>query len=136
MQRIVGCFLEYDGKFVILRRRADKPNGNTWGLPAGKVETGETDAQAMLRELYEETGYQATPNELEHLGNFKLGTPHRAYMFTTYRIRITEQHRIAIEPRAHEAFLWVSPHECFAESDLIADFHDLLKLVGFIATQG
>lgn len=56
MLRVVGCFLEYEGKFVLLHRHAHKPNGGTWGLPAGKVEPGESDTAAVLRELWEETG--------------------------------------------------------------------------------
>ena len=62
--RVVGCFLEYDGKFVLLLRHVHKADGGTWGLPAGKVEPGESDETAMLRELYEETGYKALPKEL------------------------------------------------------------------------
>lgn len=132
MQRIVGCFLEHDGKFVILRRRADKPDGNTWGLPAGKVEPGETDTAAMLRELYEETGYQADPNELTHLGEFALGQPGKQYLFNTYLVRIDNPHDVSLEPNAHESFDWVTPEECYAKNDLIADFHELLRSTGLV----
>jgi ADP-ribose pyrophosphatase YjhB (NUDIX family) len=66
MLRVVGCFLEYDGKFVVLLRRPEKPDGDTWGLPAGKVEEGESDKSAVLRELHEETGYDANLKELQY----------------------------------------------------------------------
>ena len=45
--RVVGTFIEHDGKFLILRRRPD--DGDCWGLPAGGVNKGETDAQAAVR---------------------------------------------------------------------------------------
>ena len=38
--KVVGCFLEYDGRFVIVHRHAHKVDGDTWGLPGGKVELG------------------------------------------------------------------------------------------------
>jgi len=132
MQRIVGCFLEYNGKFVILRRRADKPDGNTWGLPAGKVEPGETDIQAMLRELYEETGYRADAQELEHLGDFPFNLPTQKLMFATYRIQSIKQPSISLEHSAHTAYTWVTPEACLQRKDLIAGMQDLLRLVDYI----
>ncbi len=135
MQRIVGCFLEYNGKFVILRRRADKPDGNTWGLPAGKVQPGETDREAILRELFEETGYQADSSKLEYLGGFTLGEPERQYLFVTYRVQIDTRHPVTLELAAHESYVWVTPEECFSKHDLIADFHDLLRRVGFVPAE-
>jgi len=36
-------------------------------LPAGKVQLGETDAHAMIREIKEETGYNAKEEELHFL---------------------------------------------------------------------
>jgi len=85
--RITGCFLEYDDKFPILLRHPHKSAGDTWGLPAGKAEPGESDQEAMLRELFEETGYQANVGQLEHLGEFDFGPVERPYTFVTYRIK-------------------------------------------------
>ena len=39
---VVGCYLEHGGKFLLLHRVSSKPSGGMWGLPAGKVEKGET----------------------------------------------------------------------------------------------
>ena len=46
-----------DGKKVLLLKRSEKGDGyNTWGLPGGKVEEGETDIDAAMREAKEECG--------------------------------------------------------------------------------
>jgi 8-oxo-dGTP diphosphatase len=129
---IVGCFLEFEGKFLILLRHSHKPNGNTWGLPAGKVEPGEKNADAMVRELYEETGYKTTVGELEHLGDFTFGDKDKAYTFATYRLKTSELPNVQQEEAAHAQFRWVTPEECFSYPDLISDFHDLLKITGYI----
>lgn len=129
--RIVGCFLEYDSKFVILLRHSHKPNGDTWGLPAGKVEQGEDDKTALLRELEEETGYIADGSELENLGDFNFGQDNE-YVFAAYRIKLTKPHELILEDAAHADSKWVTAAECHALQNLIPDFHELLKLVGFV----
>jgi mutator protein MutT len=47
------------GDEVLLVRRRNAPNARWWGFPGGKIEPGETLAEATLRELREETGVEA-----------------------------------------------------------------------------
>lgn len=52
---VVSCFVEYKGKFLLLLRQDHKSAPNMYGVPAGKVEEGETVHDTMVRELREET---------------------------------------------------------------------------------
>jgi ADP-ribose pyrophosphatase YjhB (NUDIX family) len=49
--------LAYDaaGRLLLIRRR-NEPGRGLWSVPGGRVEPGETDAQALVREMAEETG--------------------------------------------------------------------------------
>jgi 8-oxo-dGTP pyrophosphatase MutT (NUDIX family) len=127
--KIVGCFLEYDLKFLILLRHSHKPNGGTWGLPAGKAEAGEDDKTALIRELSEETGYKADESELLHLGDFTFGDE-KPYTLATYKIVLTEPYNVVLEDSAHADFRWVTTNECYELPNLIPDFHELLKRIG------
>lgn len=131
--RVVGIFLEYNDKFVLLHRHEHKPDGNTWGLPSGKVEENETDLDAALRELFEETGYKGTREELEHLGDFKFtSTSGVPFVYVTYRLKLTNPHKVIIEDNAHKKAVWVTVDKADKMNDLIYGLHELFRYVGFI----
>lgn len=130
--RVVGCLLEYQGEFVILLRRAHKPQGNTWGLPSGKIEDGERDEDAVLRELEEETGYQATKSELEHIGTYDFerdGTMDNQYVL--FRVTLDTPHLVRLEEHAHADHKWVTAEQCVAMPDLIPGLYRLMGLIGY-----
>src|SRR5512142_1851985 len=57
--RVVACVIERDGKLLLCRRPANKRHGGLWEFPGGKVENGESDFDAVRRELTEELGVTA-----------------------------------------------------------------------------
>lgn len=57
MAAIVVAALIWDGdKFMICQRPANKTRGMLWEFVGGKVESGETKRQALVRECREELG--------------------------------------------------------------------------------
>lgn len=62
--RCVGA-LAYDplGRLLLVRR-ANDPGRGRWSLPGGRVEPGEDDPTALVREMAEETGLVVEPGEL------------------------------------------------------------------------
>jgi ADP-ribose pyrophosphatase YjhB (NUDIX family) len=56
-RNVVGVLAVWQEK-ILLCRRAIEPRYNTWTLPAGFMELGETTAQGAMRETQEEAGAQ------------------------------------------------------------------------------
>ena len=58
---VVAAILENEGKILLAQRpeHADQPG--MWAFAGGKVEAGETQPEALIRELREELGIEAVP---------------------------------------------------------------------------
>jgi 8-oxo-dGTP diphosphatase len=52
----VGAVIKDDLGRLLLIRRGHPPGAGLWSLPGGRIEPGETDAEALVREVREETG--------------------------------------------------------------------------------
>lgn len=52
--RVVAAQLERDGRYLITQRKPTSSLPLLWEFPGGRVEEGETDAEALARELQEE----------------------------------------------------------------------------------
>ena len=57
--------LAYDraGRLLLVQRR-NEPGRGLWSVPGGRVEPGEDDAAALVREMREETGLDVAPGAL------------------------------------------------------------------------
>ncbi|OBX20645.1 DNA mismatch repair protein MutT [Erythrobacter sp. QSSC1-22B] len=56
------------GRWLMHKRPAGKHHAGLWEFPGGKVESGETPANALVREIAEELGLALAPGSLEPSG--------------------------------------------------------------------
>lgn len=54
----VGAVVFDDEGRLLLIQRANAPGRGLWSIPGGRVEAGETDEAALVREMREETGLE------------------------------------------------------------------------------
>jgi 8-oxo-dGTP diphosphatase len=60
----VGAVIRDDKGRLLLVKRGHEPGAGLWSLPGGRIEPGETDAEALVREMREETGLEIEPGPL------------------------------------------------------------------------
>jgi ADP-ribose pyrophosphatase YjhB (NUDIX family) len=66
VQRIpcVGAVIKDEAGRLLLIRRGREPAAGLWSIPGGRIEPGESDASALVREVLEETGLTVVPGQL------------------------------------------------------------------------
>lgn len=80
--RCVGG-LAYDERGrLLLVQRANDPGRGRWSVPGGRVEDGEDDAAAVIREMQEETGLLVQPGAL--VGRVRRGP----FLISDYRCTV------------------------------------------------
>jgi 8-oxo-dGTP diphosphatase len=60
----VGAVIMDQSGRMLLILRGHEPSKGLWSIPGGRIEPGETDEQAVIREVAEETGLRVTCGRL------------------------------------------------------------------------
>ena len=99
-----GVLLRPDGCYLLGQRAQDTVYAGYWEFPGGKVEPGETPAQALCRELDEELGIRVT-----HLRPWL----RREHVYEHAHVRLHFFEIAAwegeLDDRVHSALAWVQP---------------------------
>ncbi len=62
--QVVAAVIEREGRFLVGKRSPHKTSApGTWCAITGRIEPGETEAEAVAREVLEETGLRVQPIE-------------------------------------------------------------------------
>lgn len=106
MTEVVAALIQKDGRFLICQRPAHKARGLLWEFVGGKVEPGESKAQALIRECREELGVTVTVQDvfMEVTHEYLDLTVH----LTLFYARIAEGEPQKLE---HNDLRWITPRE-------------------------
>ena len=73
MVQVVAAILEREGLILIGQRTAQQSHALKWEFPGGKVEPGESPAQALVRELEEELAIR--PCDFHEITRYEFAYP-------------------------------------------------------------
>jgi 8-oxo-dGTP pyrophosphatase MutT (NUDIX family) len=123
----VGCFVEYDGEILLLHRQDSRPQGNTWGIPSGRIDDGEQPLVAMQREIKEETGYVIPLSKISHFAKTYVRFSDYDFVYHIFHTRMNEKLEVQRNPREHKDARWISPNAALS-MPLIQDLDACIKL--------
>ena len=106
LEVVAGLLYREDGAFLACQRPAHKARGLCWEFPGGKLEPGETLAQALARELQEELKIVVQPGAV--LWDTVYAYPDVTVHLTFLSVRLAGQTPRALE---HHALRWLRPAE-------------------------
>ena len=115
---------------LLLVRRANDPGRGRWSVPGGRVEVGETLAEAVLRELEEETSIVGVCGPM--IGWTELIDDHSHFVIVDFEVTQIDDRPPAAGSDAGEA-AWV-PVWSVAELDLVDGLAEFLADHGIIET--
>jgi len=126
--RVVAAVPERDGHYLITQRRATAVLPLLWEFPGGKVEPGETDQQALKRELLHRLGVEI---EVGKLISF-VSHPYEHYVVDLflYECTLSAGPNATLEPRAVNAYKWAASSEFDQYPFTPADEASMNKLLG------
>jgi 8-oxo-dGTP diphosphatase len=114
---VVAGILQRAGTVLICRRRADQPHPLKWEFPGGKVEAGESPADALRRELQEELGIDSAPGT--EIARYEFAYPGKKPILLIF-LRV-ENWSGEIENRIFEKMVWEIPQRLSAYDFLEGD---------------
>ena len=115
---------------LLLVRRGRGPAGGLWSLPGGHVESGETMAEAVTRELLEETGLEGVCGGL--IGWVERMDAAHHFVILDFEVTLVGSDQPVAGDDAAEA-LWVDLHEV-GSMRLVDGLAEFLHDHGLIST--
>ncbi len=121
-RRVAAALIRRDGKVLICQRRADQPMALKWEFPGGKIEAGETASDALVRELNEELGIDATVGDRVT----RIRHTYRNGGVVDLQFFVVDTFQGDLETRVHKEFRWEFL-EKLPEYDFLAADHGLVR---------
>ena len=108
---VASCYIEFEGKILLLFRESHKLEGNKWGMPAGKIRRGESEKEAVIREIKEETGLEVLPEKLNYCRKVYVRYLDYDFIYHIFFYKLDSETQIKIDPAEHKEYAWVTPQE-------------------------
>ena len=106
---VVALALSCEGYFMLARRNSLGSGAGEWEFPGGKIEVGESQVQALVREIVEELGYDLRGLELCYWGENLHAYPSKKVRI--YLWRVETEHRPEFRLSDHDQVGWFLPAE-------------------------
>ncbi|MET8231651.1 NUDIX domain-containing protein [Micromonospora sp. NPDC005298] len=104
---VCGALVENGAVLLVHRSPTRRAYPDLWDLPGGHVEPGESDLQALAREMHEELGVRIVTESAARLGDLHAGSGADAVHVSVWQVRDWVGSPTNHAPDEHEDIAWV-----------------------------
>lgn len=124
MHEIVTAALVRERRVLLVHRSPTRrAYPGVWDLPGGHIERGETELDALMRELHEELGVQVAPGSATHLCRWDAAGEGESVRLSAWLVGEWQGTPTNVAPDEHDEIRW------FHHEELPALAHDQLGAV-------
>jgi mutator protein MutT len=124
---VAGCFIKAGDQVLFLKRLLNKPQGNTWAIPGGKSDRGESAEETVVREIREETGIEMQHRCLTYFGKVYISHSTGDFIFHIFEYNLVDFPQVKFNPKEHADYRWLTLEDAL-EMTLIPGEDELIKL--------
>jgi mutator protein MutT len=103
---VVGALVREDQVLLVHRRPNKRAYPDVWDLPGGVMETGESELDALTRELDEELGVQIATGSASHLCRLTAGPAEEPALLSAWLVRDWQGTPANVAPEEHDDIGW------------------------------
>lgn len=117
---VAAALVNSQGEVLLAKRPEGKRLAGKWEFAGGKVEEGETPESALARELREELGIEALPEDLDNF--WFLSHPYPEFSFHLLMpVYICRKWKGTPQPLEHADLCWARPGDMYKLDMIEAD---------------
>ncbi len=123
----VVAIIQHGDRFLMIRRADDIRAGGYWCFVGGEIEEGETQQQALVREVREEVGLDVEPKEKV----WQCASLTKEWLLHFWTVNVLDD-RVQANPREVAECRWLTVDEILELPKLIPSVPDFFRFRGLL----
>jgi 8-oxo-dGTP pyrophosphatase MutT (NUDIX family) len=106
VQAVIFCNSNGEEKFLLVKKLDFSARRYRWRLLKGGVKAGETEIEALKREIFEEIGLENV-QILEKVYSYQFTFRNMKHLVSSYKVKVNPHERIKLQTSEVVGYIWV-----------------------------
>ena len=106
VQAVIFCDFNGEEKFLLVKKLEFSARRYRWRLLKGGVKTGESEIEALKREIFEEVGLENV-QVLDKVYSYQFTFKNVRHMVSSYKVKANPRERIRLQTSEVVGYIWV-----------------------------
>jgi 8-oxo-dGTP pyrophosphatase MutT (NUDIX family) len=106
VQAVIFCDFDGEERFLLVKKLDFSARKYRWRLLKGGIQIGETEIEALRREIFEEVGLENV-QVLGKIYSYQFTFKNVRHLVSTYRVKANPHERIKLQKSEIVSYIWV-----------------------------